>query len=176
MDYIIMWSTKDHVKCVGYYDKDKKELNFFYDQKINKECRRITMRQKLEGLGQTFFSLTKGLEQNMSMKDLLKVKSSRIDLDDAPESIHPTRIETEMKKDPKDKEDCLYVNFYWKVNKEEVVTTMKYRPFHVKVLVERMNTLKISDMSEWVGKQWDLEHEPFGKIGYPHYLPTTEDV
>jgi len=173
-EYIIIWSKTDYIKCDGYYDKDNKGLYFFYNQKINNTYRNIITRQKLERLNQTFFSVTKRDEENMSMKDLLKIKSNRIDLDDAPDSITPTKIESEQRQDPKDKIDCLYVNFYWLEGKDEVVTTMKYRPFHVKALIGRMDELGIGDINEHVGKIWSLEDSK-GKLGFPHYLPVGEE-
>ena len=177
LDYIIEWTNKEVLFCNGYYDREKKEIWFFYDRNIYKQYKRIIKYQKLERLKQSFLISEEERKERekMSVKDLEKIKSNRVDIEDIPQQIKPTRIETEVKQDPKDKVECLYANFYWMQGKEEVTCTQKYRPFHVQVLLERLNTLKIENVSEWVLKPWNLEKKPFGTLGYEKPLPVAED-
>ena len=107
----------------------------------------------------------------MSMKDLARIKSKRVELDDAPRYIHPTKVDAEIRPDPKDDVECLYCDFHFTQGKDELVITQKYRPFHIKVLMKRMKLMKIKDVANWVAKPWKLEHDAFGGIGYAHYLP-----
>ena len=112
----------------------------------------------------------------MSMKDLERIKSRRVDLDDAPKIIVPISIDAEIRKDPKDEEECLYTDFTYLRGKDEVVITQKYRPFHIKVLLKRCKLMKIKNITQWVDKPWKLEHEAFGGIGYAHYLPVQDET
>jgi len=172
-DYIIEYTDTEFIRCNGHYDKEEKLLRFFYNQNLNKLYRSIIVNQKLERLNQTFLvDEDKRKEKNMSIKELRKIKSGRVDLEDAPDKIVPTRIETEIKDDPKDKVSCLYVNFFWDIAGEEATLTQKYRPFHLKILIARMDELKIKNVGDYVNKTWLLEKKPFGTLGHPHYLPT----
>jgi len=176
MDYLIYHTDIGVMKCEGHYDKEKKEIHFIYDPKVYKQYQGIITRQKLERVGQIFFnSEQQGKGKKMSLKELEGIKSNRVDLKDIPMKITPCRIETEVKEDPADKVECLYANFYWMVGKDEMVTTLKYRPFHIKILIARMNELKIKDVKDYVNKLWTHEKEPFGTLGYGKYLPAPEE-
>lgn len=177
LDYIILYTEAEYIRCDGYYNKEHGYIKLFYNRKLYKLYKEIIKHQKLERLKQTFLkSEEKRKEEIMSMKELKEIRSGRVDLDEAPEAITPTRIETEIKEDPADKVKCLYVNFFWEgKEKEELTLTMKYRPFHIKVLMERMNALKIKNIADYVNKMWKLEKKPFGTLGYPHYLPPVKE-
>jgi len=176
-NYLIYHTDYDVIKCDGYYDRDNKVIYFFNNRKILKEYQHLVKYQKLEHTGQTFLTSERvGEKHNMSMKELEGIKSGRVDLDEAPDRITPTKIESKIKPDPKDEVDCLYVDFYWMEKNDEVVTTMKYRPFHIKVLLGRMKEMKIKNIVDWTNKLWLLERKPFGTLGYPHYLPAVEET
>lgn len=111
----------------------------------------------------------------MSQKELEGIKSNRVDLKDAPATITPTKVESEVRKDPADKVDCLYVDFYFMVGEDEMTLTNKYRPYHIKVLLARMKAMKIKNIKTYINKLWRLEKEPFGKLGFEKYLPALEE-
>ena len=172
MDYIIEYTEREAIKCDGYFDRDAKIICFFYNRKINKEYKELIIYQKLERIGQAFLtSDQEGKEKNMSVKELEGIKSGRVDLEDAPITLVPTRIQAGLKIDPADDVECLYVDFFWMEGKDEKTLTMKYRPFHVKELLARMKTLKIKNIADYVNETWEYTRKPFGTLGYEKYLP-----
>lgn len=177
LDYIIEWTDNEVIRCLGYYDKSLKEIRFLYNRKIYKLYKQILKYQKLERLNQSLLISDKERKERekMSLKEIEGIKSNRVDIEDIPKEIQPTKIETEVKKDPADKVECLYANFFWMQGKEEVTCTQKYRPFHAKVLLTRMNALGLKNVSEWVGHTWRLEKEPFGTLGYEKLLPVADE-
>ena len=175
MDYVLVYQNREQIVCDGYYDRDKKIINFFCNKKIYKAYQAILKQHRLKRLGQTaLIGVEKVREkEKMSLDELEEKAAGRVELDDAPKYITPNRIEYEWKED-KDKKECLFVNFFWVEKDIEVSLTQKYTPFHIVRLLDRMKLMKIKNIIDWTEAPWKMESAPFGGVGYPKYLPVQE--
>lgn len=177
LDYLILHTDANVIKCDGYYDKSLKIVTFFYNRKINILYRRLVRRQELEHKKQTFLIPDKEIrrKEKMSLKEIENAKSGRLDLDDAPKFIYPDMITASFKERQNQKgetELCLYVNLNWETKGKEAFITQMYTPWHMVQLHKRMKLMKISDLTKWLKPNaWKLENEPFGGTGNPRYLP-----
>ncbi len=174
MDYIILYTDNDMIKCDGYYNRVERIIVFYENRKVYNLYRGIIQRQKMERTNQRFLLTGDEIrrKERMSVKDMEELASGRVDLEDAPKLIYPVRIETERKED-KDEKECLYANFFWEEKGTEVSLTQKYTPFHISALLKRMKFMKIKNIGDWVGPEhpWRYETEVFKGIGYPKYMP-----
>ncbi len=179
-DYIIEHTDNELIKCDGFYDRTEKIIGFFDNRKIYNLYAGIIKRQKVKRKNQTFLLSDDEIrrKETMSLKDLDARKSGRMDLDDAPKHIFPTRIEAEWKERTNQQgevQNCLYLEFFWEENEREVKITQMYTPWHMVRLVKRMKLMKIKDSTKHLAPMpWKLESEVFGGTGNPRYLPVQE--